>query len=144
MGYLDDYAEKGAEAARRERARRRTLLSILAVLLVAGSLYFWFKNYREEKRIQEFLAALQRSDYPAAYSFWGCRVETPCPNYNYKDFMDDWGPKGEVGPVSSFRLGTSHERGSGVVITVELNGRLQRKLWVEKKTEVVGFAPPMV
>ena len=138
MGFLNEF---GVEAARREKRFQRALLTLLAVLAAAGFLYFWFKNYREERRADEFLATLQRGDYAAAYAFWGCRVESPCPNYDHKSFLEDWGPSSSIGKLQSYRLVRSSERGSGVVVTVELNGQQRIRLWVEKKDGVLGFSP---
>ena len=139
MGYLDQY---GVAEGRRERRIKRASLTLLAIIVVGGSLYLWFKNYREEQRMKGFLASLEHGDYPAAYSFWGCKVESPCRNYDYKSFLEDWGPSGQVGKVTSYKLGISRERGSGVEIPVTVNNRPPAKLWVEKKDGVVGFAPP--
>ena len=142
MGYLDEYSDQEAHREKRARNTKRALLVSLVILLVAGVLYYTFKNYREEKRVEAFLATVQRGDYPGAYGFWGCRVDAPCPNYSYKDFLDDWGPQSEIGKLQSYRRRSSHERGSGVVVSVALNDRLEKKLWVEKSNAVVGFAPP--
>ena len=144
MGYLDDYAASEAQRERRERQRKQAFRALVIVVVVAGLLYYWFKNYREEDRVKQFLATLERGDYPAAYAFWGCRVESPCANYDYKSFLEDWGsdPPSKIGKLRSYRLGASHESGSGVIIAVAVNDRPAIKLWVEKKDGMVGFAPP--
>jgi hypothetical protein len=142
MSYLDDYGAAEAEKERRGRQVRRALLVVLALIVVAGALYLWFKNYRQEQRVEEFLALLQRGDYPAAYTFWGCKVEAPCPNYDYKSFLEDWGASSPIGKVNSFKLGRSRETGSGVVIEVTINqGAKPVRIWVEKSNGVLGFAP---
>ena len=138
MSYLDDY---GVADARREKKIKRALIVLVSVVAVSGFLYFWFKNYREEGRVRDFLAVLARGDYPAAYAFWGCRVESPCPNYDYKTFLEDWGPSSQVGKLTSHRLVRSAEQGSGVVVTVELNDKQRVRLWAEKKNLELGFAP---
>jgi len=138
MGYMDQY---GVAEARKERRIRAAVLSLLAVLAAAGSLYLFFKNYPQEQRVKQFLAAVQMGDYPAAYTFWGCTVESPCKNYDYRSFLEDWGPSSRIGPLKSHRLGVSRARGSGVEIPVALNGRPPFNLWVERKDNVLGFAP---
>jgi hypothetical protein len=142
MGYLDDYGENEAKHEQRIMAAKRAAVALVIFLVAAGVLYYQFKNYKEEKRVKEFLATLQRGDYPAAYAFWGCRVESPCPNYDYQGFLEDWGAKSPVGKLQSYRLLSSHERGSGVIVAVSLNQQRPVRLWVEKGTEVLGFAPP--
>ncbi len=140
MSYLDDY---GVTDAHREKKIKRAMLALVSVVAVTGFLYFCFKNYKEEGRVREFLAALQRGDYPAAYAFWGCRVESPCPNYDYKTFLEDWGPSSTVGKVVSYRLMHSCAQGSGVVVAIELNGRQRVRLWAETKNLELGFSPEL-
>ncbi len=141
MGYLDEF---GVKETQQERRRKSRLLTVLVVLAVGGSLYYEFKNFREEGRVKQFLAVLQRGDYPSAYAFWGCKVDAPCPNYDFKSFQEDWGPNppSKIGKIRSYRLGTSHARGSGVIVPVVVNEGPEIQLWVEKNNQVLGFAPP--
>lgn len=141
MSYLDDY---GVADARKERRNRRILLTLVAIVVLSGSLYLWFKNHRQEQRVREFLGLLERGDHPAAYSMWGCKVEAPCTHYDYKSFLEDWGPASPVGQVKSFRLGRSRATGSGVVITVTVNEGKPLRLWVETSTGILGFAPSLL
>src|ERR1051325_781111 len=132
MSYLDQYAEQGAIDERRARLLKRTAIVVFAMVVIASVLYYQFKNHREERQVQQFLTDLARGDYAAAYALWGCKVEAPCPNYDFKSFVEDWGPTSPVGKVQTYRVGVSHERGSGVVIGVSLNGQRPVRLWVEK------------
>jgi len=141
MSYLDTY---GVAEARKERLIRRLILSVLAFVIVGGSLYLWFKNYPEEQRVKEFLTLLERGDYSSAYVMWGCQVEAPCPHYDYKSFLEDWGPTSSVGKVASYALGRSRETGSGVIVSVTINGGKPLRLWVEKSNGVLGFAPSLL
>ena len=141
MSYLDNY---GVADAKKEQRRRRVILTLLAIVVVAGSLFLWFKNYRQEQRVQEFLALLERGDYSTAYTLWGCKVEAPCPNYDYKSFLEDWGSASPVGKVKSWRVGRSRETGSGVVIGIVVNNGKPIRLWVERSNGVLGFAPSLL
>src|SRR6185436_1990090 len=98
MSYLDDY---GVADARKEQRNRRILLTLVTIVVVTGSLYLWFKNYRQEQRVREFLALLERGDHATAYTMWGSKVEAPCTHYDYKSFLEDWGPSSPVGKVTS-------------------------------------------
>jgi len=138
MDFLNQY---GVRDIRRERLIRRAILIVLSVGVVAGFLYFWLKNHVQEGRVREFLVALEAGDYPAGYSFWGCRVDSPCQNYTYNDFLEDWGPSSAFGKLQSHRFVRSRERGSGVEITMVLNENREVKLWVEKSNGVLGFSP---
>lgn len=139
MGYLDDYYS--VSGARREELLKALALTLVASVILSGVFYFFFKNYFEERRASSFLTVLQEGDYTGAYQFWGCSVEEPCRDYDYDDFLEDWGPSSHLGRVNSFRLGRSAEVGTGVIIEIFINGQAQPELWVEKDSKIVGFSP---
>ena len=139
MGYLNDYYS--ASGARREEILKALTLTLVVAVVVGGVFYFFFKNYFEERRVSSFLTALQEEDYAAAYRYWGCSIEEPCRDYDYDNFLEDWGPSSPLGQVNSFRLGRSVEVGTGVIIAIRINGQSQPELWVEKESKVVGFSP---
>ena len=141
MGYLEQYSDAETRQERLETLLKRTVVILLVVGALGGSFYLWFKNYKEEKRVEQFLTTLDRGDYPAAYAFWGCRVEEPCPNYDFKSFLEDWGPSSPIGKLQNYRLVRSRERDSGVVVTIMANNQPEIKLWVEKKNGILGFSP---
>ncbi|MBI3683066.1 MAG: hypothetical protein HY235_22055 [Acidobacteria bacterium] len=136
-GYLEGY---GAGEAEREKKIRWILLSALAVSVVSGILYFLFRDYKEEKQISRFLEVLSRQDYKAAYTFWGCSEQTPCRDYPYSAFLDDWGPKGVNAKFSAGKLAGSERCGTGLVASVAAGGE-QLALWVERSNGVVSYAP---
>ena len=138
MGYLDDY---GDGDARREKVLKAIALLLVLTIFAGGIYYVFFRNWLEERQARAFLSSLQQGDYPAAYEFWGCSVDDPCPFYPYEEFLKDWGPGGPIGKVESFRLGRSYEQESGVIITLAVNGQQQPNLWVEKESKRVGFSP---
>ncbi len=139
MGYLDDYYS--VSGARREEILKALTLTLVVAVVVGGVLYYFFKNYFEERRVSSFLSALQEEDYPAAYRYWGCSIEEPCRDYDYDNFLEDWGPSGPLGRVNSFRLGRSVEVGNGVIIEIRINGQSHPELWVETESKIVGFSP---
>ena len=138
MAYFDDY---GQEDIRRERFVK-TLVALLLISVALGFIYYvFFRNWREELQARRFLYTLEEADYEGAYSYWGCSVEKPCRFYPYGEFLEDWGPGSPLGKVEGFSLGRSYEQQSGVIITVEINGKAHPNLWVEKKDKTVGFSP---
>ncbi len=139
MGYLDDYS--AVTGARRETIHKSLLVALLVSVVGGGLLYYWFKNVFEERQVNQFLSLLQENHYAEAYEHWGCSVEVPCPNYTYEDFLEDWGPDSPLGKVTSFDVRRSSELETGVIVEIEINGKLQPELWVEKETKVVGFSP---
>ena len=138
MSYLDEY---GVADARREKILKVLAVSLVVSVVGGGCLFFWFKNYFEERQVREFLSRLQSQDYAAAYELWGCSVEVPCRHYSYQDFLEDWGPASAIGKVERFRLGRSTELDNGVIVEIEVNGRLEPELWVGKDNQTVGFSP---
>lgn len=139
MGFLEDYST--VTGARREAINKALLVTLLISVVGGGLLYFWFKNFFEERQVRQFLSRLQENHYAEAYEHWGCTVEEPCSSYTYEDFLEDWGPDSPLGKVKSFHLGRSSELETGVIIEIEINGKPQPELWVEKKTKIVGFSP---
>ena len=121
----------------RAERRRRRLIGLLAfVIMLAGYLWYEFKNYPEERRVSSFFQALQHQEYQQAYGIW-----QPNSSYTFKDFSQDWGPNGLQQPVKQFHITGSTERGSGVVVRVQVNGHDNVTLWVEKKDKSLSFPP---
>jgi hypothetical protein len=138
MGYLDDYGDSDSQ---REKIFKGLALLLVVAVALGGIYYVFFHNWMEERQARQFLTKLHEGDFPEAYEFWGCSVAAPCRYYSYEEFLKDWGPSSEIGKVESFRLGRSYEQKSGVIVTLEVNGRQQPNLWVEKGSKKVGFSP---
>lgn len=136
-GYLDHY---GAGEERRERIIKTTVLVLVGLLIAAGVAYWFLKNWRQERQARLFFEELSRQNYQAAYAMWGCTEAQPCRDYPFEEFMKDWGPQAGRGAPSEFRIVRSRSCGSGVILTVD-TGQRQEKLWVERKSLVIGFSP---
>jgi hypothetical protein len=137
-GYLDHYGEGDEKRSKRVRL---ILITVVSVLVIAGSLYFGFRNYRQKARIKEFAGLLEKRDYPAAYHLWGCAEATPCKDYPYNKFMEDWGPQSPYAQISSFEIARSRACGSGVIVTANFNGNREERFWVESRDMTIGFSP---
>ncbi len=133
MFIFEDFARP--EDIAREGRRRRILIGLVLSLVVGVALFWWFRNWPEERAVVHFLAALQREDLRGAYQLW-----KPTSSYRFQDFMRDWGPKGDYGKVQSFEITRSRSRGSGVIVYVLINDR-EARLWVEKSDKSLAFAP---
>jgi hypothetical protein len=131
-GYLDQY---GAGEERRGKIIKRTVLALVVLLVVGGALTFIFYNWREERQTRHFFALLQQHDYKGAYALWGCTDQKPCRDYSMTDFVKDWGS------VSEGKITRSRSCGSGVIITVDLTGNRQERLWIQRGDLVMGFSP---
>lgn len=138
-GYLEGY---GVSDAKRERKIKVFVVTILSVVIVSGTLYALFRDYKEESRIKGFLAAVERKDYPTAYTFWGCTQEAPCRDYSYERFLEDWGPKGENSSLVAKGIYESERCGTGFLAALH-PGQVDVALWVERSTGIVSYAPWM-
>lgn len=115
----------------------KILLGALALLAVAASLYFQFRNFREEAEVKKFFSALAQADYRMAYRIW-----KPMPSYTLANFMEDWGPGGPWGRIQKFEVLQSHRRGESVVVTVRLNDRAEpTQVWVSRRDRSLSFPP---
>src|SRR5436189_118292 len=127
-GYFDQY---GAGDERRIKIVRTVAISLVSLLVVGGTLFFLFHNYREERQIKQFFASLGAHDYKAAYALFGCTDAKPCPQYPPEKFMEDWGPGSGRSDLSNFRISKSRSCGSGVIMTVDFGNNQQDKLTPE-------------
>lgn len=142
-GYLDNY---GAGDERRERVRGRIVKWGAAALAVAAALYFVFHfvipNLGERSQVARFFQLLTVRDYRQAYAMWGCTEAKPCRDYSFDAFMQDWGP--EAAPITSFQVLDGESCGSGVIVDVDAGKAGDKKLWVERKDQVIGSLPPLL
>ncbi len=162
----DFLAGYGVEEERRERLIKRALLVLLALLLGGGAFYLGFRTYPARRQVNQFLEYLKQKDYRSAYRLWGCTETSPCRDYTFEKFMEDWGPTSPhgqpegarirrmswraCGPGFLYMLGTLAARafgecgcdcGSGVIHTVAFPGGEEVALWYERKDKTLGFAP---
>lgn len=137
-GYLDSY---GATDLKRERRTKRTLL-ILGIALAAGlAAFLFFRNYQEKRAVSRFFDALKAGNHAEAYRIWGCTPATPCRDYSFEKFMEDWGPQGTYANVQAARITTVDSCGTGVVMTVQYPNAEAFGIWVERDTHTLGFSP---
>lgn len=121
---------------RTEKLKKRLLIGIPLALVLLGYLYYEFKNYPEERAVSQFLEAVKRQDFQRAYQLW-----KPSKYYSFERFNQDWGPQGDEGPITEYDITNSHERGSGVLVEVRLNGTKEISLWVETSDKSLSFPP---
>jgi hypothetical protein len=140
-GYLESY---GAGSERRERIVHRVVLWTAVTLALAGILYFVFHfvipNRGEQARVSKFFQLLGARDYKQAYAMWGCTDAKPCRDYPFRSFMQDWGP--DAVPVTTFDVLDGETCGSGVIVDVDAGKAGDKKLWVDRKNQELGYLPP--
>ncbi len=161
--YLEGY---GAEQARRGRLVRRLALAGLVFVVTAGTVHLARRCRPAQRQVNLFLENLRKQDYQAAYRQWGCTEASPCRDYTFQMFLDDWGPKSvranaaaaqikkikartcRPGVVHTLAAMAAHglgERGcdcgSGVILTVSFPKDEEVALWYERKDRTIGFSP---
>ena len=137
-GYLDAY---GATDARREKTLKWLILGGLGLVVLTVVLYFQFRDFRQERRIGAFLDALRKQDYQSAYLSWGCTEASPCRDYRFEKFLEDWGPNSTHAQANEAKIASTMGCDAGVVADVRFPNTSPVLLWVERNSESVGFFP---
>ena len=130
-----------------DRRRRNTIATIVVAVLVLVSLGWLYRNWPEERVVDQFCAALQNNDFEKAYGIW---MHDPdwkqhaekYSQYPFNDFYRDWGPGGEWGKINSYKVyGSTSPRGGGIVEVVINNRAEHARLWVQKSDKTLTFSP---
>jgi len=113
-------------------------VSIGLVLIFIGGLLYKFANFREERRVTQFIQAIKRGQYDAAYQDWDSDA-----HYTMKDFLQDWGKDGYY--TKGMRDGgvtDSNGKGRSVVVYVTIDSlKYPVALRVDKETLKISFSP---
>src|SRR6185369_13328426 len=100
-GFLDNY---GVADERRGRIVKRVVILGLAILVLSTAGYFYFRTWRQEKVVNQFLTALSQQDFQGAYKMWGCTQDTPCKYYPPEKFTQEWGPSAPYSNASAAKI----------------------------------------
>jgi hypothetical protein len=138
-GYLEQY---GAGDERRGKIVKTLVISLVVLVVIGGTAFFIFHNYRQEQQVKRFFDLLEHKDYQAAYVLW-VRTESDRKGYSYDTFLKDWGPEGDHRDVSDFHISKSRSCGNGVILTVDFgkNQNQKEKLWVAREDLTIGYSP---
>ncbi len=148
---LFDAKEYDPRPARR-RWRMLGAAAVLAVIVLIA--WYFFRYWPEEHAVNNFLQAVEAKDFEKAYGLFNAdhdwkQHESKYKNYTYNQFVLDWGPSGEYGPITSHHIDCSLEppkkrftRPSGVIVVVTINRRADpTSLWVQKKDKSINSSP---
>jgi len=137
MSYLEGY---GVSEARQEKRLMYGIGLVILLALAGVVFYFWQRDRTELQKIDGFLNALHQRDYKTAYSYWGCTDQTPCKEYPFNKFMEDWGPSSPyAGASTASAVGGQHCSGGRIEIVRQGSNEIQ--LWIQRSTQLIGFAP---
>ncbi len=134
MRYLECY---GAGVDRRIGLMKRSAISLAALAVASLILFFVLHNFRQEQQARRFFERLGARDYHGAYALW-VRTASDREAYPMEAFLEDWGP----GTRSQYRIVKSRSCGSGVILTIDDRGPRRERLWVQRDSLLIGFAPP--
>ena len=152
--YMSDY---GAEDERRSQIRRKIAFALLALFGAVLIWWMWFRNFTEERQLAGFVEAIKAKNYQKGYAMFGCNSRTPCTDYTYPKFLEDFGPEGRFKNAGQGVIGRSgHSGGSarklllkfkppddcpGSIIRVLSFDGIELNLMVNREDKVIGFAP---
>ena len=137
-------------------AKRRWRLIGAGILVVIVAFIAWriFRYTPETHVINSFFDALENNDYEKAYGIYNADPDwKQHPNqydkYTMPQFVLDWGPSGEYGPIKSHKIdcvtepeAKDFQSPSGVIVVVIVNNQTKEtSLWVEKKSKTITTSP---
>jgi ABC-type dipeptide/oligopeptide/nickel transport system permease component len=146
MGLMD-----AKEFDPRPAQRRNRIIATAVVIVVAVAVYLYLTRFNSEKAvINHFFQALEQKNFDAAYGLYQGDPDwkqhpNKYSNYTENQFVLDWGPSSEYGPITSHHVDCALKPKSystGVVIVVTINHRAEpRSMWVEAKSKAISDSP---
>jgi hypothetical protein len=133
-------------AARARLIRNSIIATVVAIVVIAAATW-WFWDWPEQHRVNNFLSAVEAKDFNKAYSLWNNDPNWQQHPDQYKlytldQFQKDWGPASDYGVIRSHDIVITKTVGNGVVMGVTLNGgKTPIFLRVDHKTKQIGFSP---
>jgi len=129
------------EIPKRSRTWKEALkvpVSIALVLIFIAGVAYKFANFREERRVRQFVEAVASGDYEGAYQRWDGDAK-----YNMRDFLQDWGKDGYYTKGMHEALVTdSNGKGGSVIVYVTIDSlKYPVALLVDKETLKISFSP---
>jgi hypothetical protein len=126
---------------RRSRAfkeRIKVPLGIAFVLIFVSGLVYKFANFREERRVRQFIQAIENGQYDMAYQEWDADDRYPM-----RLFLQDWGKEGYFTKgMHEARIVDSEGKGVAVVVYVGIDSlKNPVALRVNKDSLKISFAP---
>lgn len=139
--YLESYGAIEEHKAKNRNRVKWGAITTVSVLVLGLLLYGIFRNFSQERQVKTFLAHLQNHQYQEGYRMWGCSEQTPCRDYAFPKFMEDWGPNSPHANAAATRIELSQSCGDGAFIRLHSGQGEPVGLMVDKATNVISFAP---
>jgi hypothetical protein len=118
--------------------RLKVPVGIALVLIFLSGIAYKFANYREERRVRQFVGAIEKEQFDAAYGEWDADGR-----YTMNDFLQDWGKEGYYTKgMHEARVIDSNGRGGAVVVYLAIDSlKSPVALRVDKETMKISFSP---
>jgi len=120
------------------KERLKVPVTIALVLIFISGLAYKFANFREERRVRQFIQEVESGQYDVAYREWDSDGR-----YTMNDFIQEWGKEGYYTKgMRTARVIDSNGRGSAVVVYVDIDSlKSPVALRVDKETLKLSFSP---
>ncbi len=133
--------------AARARTTRNVVIALIVVVVLGAFGTWWFWDWPEEHRVNNFLATVESGDLNKAFAMWNNDPEWQQHKdryigYSFDQFQKDWGTGSDYGQIKSHKITITKTVGNGVVMGVTINGgKTPIFLRVDHKTKDIGFSP---
>jgi ABC-type lipoprotein release transport system permease subunit len=135
--YLEQYGQ-GEE--RRNRIIKWIIIGAIAIAIAMWIVYLLVHNRAEIDKAKRFLAEVNAHQYKQAYVLWGCTPASPCPNYDYSRFLEDWGPQSKV--TAPWKVVSTDACKTFLTVNVDATGAQMQSIAVERgSNHEMSFAP---
>jgi hypothetical protein len=128
--------------------RRNILIAVIVCCAVLGVFAWYFWDWPQEHRVNQFFEALEAKDLPKAFGIWNHDPDwqqhpSKYSGYPYGRFEVDWGHGSDWGDIKTHKILMAKTVGSGVVVGVQVNGDKEAPvfLWVQRSDKTLGFSP---
>jgi len=139
--YLESYGAIEERKARNRRFIKRGAIGLVSTVIAALLLYGIFRNHSQERVLKTFLDHVRNHQYQEAYRMWGCSEQTPCRDYAFPKFMEDWGPASPHANDTNVKIAVSESCGSGVFLRLDYPNGDHVGMMVDRDTKAISFAP---
>jgi hypothetical protein len=136
--YLADY---GVKDQKREKRNKLIVFTVIGSVIVAGLVWYFARTFSEERTAKRFVALLESKDYKGAYAMWGCTDQTPCRDYKFERFLEDWGPKSPYSNPGDISFTLAETCGNSVWVTLKTPKTEELGISVDPDTKFISFTP---
>ncbi len=133
------FQQYGVEDERRSKTVWRIVYICLGLLILGVAAYFLLQDRPEKNVANTFIEKVNAKQFSEAYRDWGCTAEHPCPHYDYKRFLEDWGPEKKT--TSPWKVASVDSCRSFLTVNVKAEGAELESLSVQRSDRSLGFAP---